>query len=103
MIWLIIGGMTLILFFNRYLFLEPRLPIRLNRRAKEFLGFAVPGMLTAICGPIIFVKDHRLDLSADNPYLLAGLCAIGLMLWSRNVLISVASSVGLFYLFRWWL
>jgi len=29
-IWLIIGGMTLILFFNRYLFLEPRLPIRLN-------------------------------------------------------------------------
>ena len=103
MIWLIIGGMTLILFFNRYLFLEPRLPIRLNRRVKEFLGFAVPEMLTAICGPIIFVKDHRLDLSADNPYLLAGLCAIGLMLWSRNVLISVASSVGLFYLFRWWL
>ena len=103
MIWTIIGGMTLILFFNRYLFLEPRLPIRLNRWVKEFLGFAVPGMLTAICGPIIFVKDHRLDLSADNPYLLAGLCAIGLMLWTRNVLLSVVLSVALFYLFRWWL
>ena len=72
MIWAIIGGMTLILFFNRYLFLEPRLPIRLNRGVKEFLGFAVPGLLTAICGPIIFVQDHQLVLSLDNPYLLAG-------------------------------
>jgi branched-subunit amino acid transport protein len=102
-IWAIIGGMTLILFFNRYLFLEPRLPIRLNRGVKEFLGFAVPGMLTAICGPIIFVKDRGLDLNPGNPYLLAGLCATGLMLWSRNVLLSVALSVALFYLFRWWL
>ena len=103
MIWAIIGGMTLILFFNRYLFLEPRLPIRLTRGVKEFLGFAVPGMLTAICGPIIFVKDRGLELSPGNPYLLAGLCATGLMLWSRNVLLSVALSAGLFYLFRWWL
>ncbi|WP_300728483.1 AzlD domain-containing protein [Pseudomonas sp.] len=103
MIWLIIAAMTLILFFNRYLFLEPRLPIRLNRGVKEFLGFAVPGMLTAICGPIIFIKDHTLDVSLTNPYLLAGLCAIGLMAWSRNVLLSVVSSVTLFYLFRAWL
>ena len=103
MIWIIIAGMTLILFFNRYLFLEPRLPIRLNRGVREFLGFAVPGMLTAICGPIIFVKNHEVDLSLGNPYLLAGLCAIGLMLWSRNVLLSVALSAALFYLFRWWL
>jgi len=103
MMWVIIVGMALILFFNRYLFLEPRLPIRLIRGVKEFLGFAVPGMLTAICGPIIFVKDRALNLSLDNPYLLAGLCAIGLMVWSRNVLLSVVSSVALFYLFRWWL
>ena len=103
MIWLIIGGMTLILFFNRYLFLEPRLPLRLNRGVREFLGFAVPGMLTAICGPIIFIKDRTLDLSLANPYLLAGLCAIGLMLRTRNVLLSVVLSVALFYLFRWWL
>ena len=103
MIFVMIVAMGLIVFFNRYLFIEPRLPVRLTRGAREFLGFAVPGMLTAICGPIIFVKDHRLDLSADNPYLLAGLCAIGLMLWSRNVLLSVALSMGLFYLFRWWL
>ena len=103
MMWVIILGMALILFFNRYLFLEPRLPIRLNRGVRDFLGFAVPGMLTAICGPIIFVQDGALNLSLLNPYLLAGLCAIGLMLWTRNVLLSVVLSVALFYLFRWWL
>ena len=101
MIWVIIGGMTLILFFYRYLFLEPRLPIRLNRRVKEFLGFAVPGMLTAICGPIIFLAEHKLNLSPTNPYLLAGICAVALMFWTRSVLTTVLSSMALFYLFRW--
>ena len=48
-------------------------------------------------------RTLAVDLSPGNPYLLAGLCTIGLMLWSRNVLLSVALSAGLFYLFRWWL
>jgi branched-subunit amino acid transport protein len=101
MIFVMILGMGLIVFFNRYLFLEPRLPVRLNRGAREFLGFAVPGMLTAICGPIIFMADHTLNLSLGNPYLLAGICAVGLMFWTRSVLITVLSSMALFYLFRW--
>lgn len=54
MIYIMIVVMGLAVFLNRYLFIEPRLPVRLNRGAREFLGFAVPGMLTAICGPIIF-------------------------------------------------
>ncbi|WP_017528096.1 AzlD domain-containing protein [Pseudomonas fluorescens] len=102
MIYLMIMAMGLVVFFNRYLFIEPRLPVRLNRGAREFLGFAVPGMLTAICGPIIFLPDHQLNLSPANPYLLAGICAIGLMYWTRSVLITVLLSMALFYLFRWW-
>ncbi|MBN2975567.1 AzlD domain-containing protein [Pseudomonas lactucae] len=102
MIYLMIVGMGLVVFFNRYLFIEPRLPVRLNRGAREFLGFAVPGMLTAICGPIIYLPDHQLNLSPANPYLLAGICAIGLMYWTRNVLMTVLLSMALFYLFRWW-
>ncbi|WLH66242.1 AzlD domain-containing protein [Pseudomonas sp. FP2309] len=102
MIYLMIVTMGLVVFLNRYLFIEPRLPVRLNRGAREFLGFAVPGMLTAICGPIIFLADHRLNLSPANPYLLAGVCAVGLMFWTRNVLLTVLLSMALFYLFRWW-
>ncbi len=103
MIYLMIVAMGLVVFFNRYLFIEPRLPVRLNRGAREFLGFAVPGMLTAICGPIIFLVDHHLNLSPTNPYLLAGLCAVGLMVWTRNVLLTVLLSMAVFYLLRWWL
>ncbi|UII74235.1 AzlD domain-containing protein [Pseudomonas sp. HN11] len=101
MIYIMIVAMGLVVFFNRYLFIEPRLPVRLNRGAREFLGFAVPGMLTAICGPIIFLADHHLNLSPANPYLLAGISAVGLMFWTRNVLVTVLLSMTLFYLFRW--
>ncbi|WP_353632548.1 AzlD domain-containing protein [Pseudomonas canadensis] len=101
MIYIMIVVMGLVVFFNRYLFIEPRLPVRLNRGAREFLGFAVPGMLTAICGPIIFLADHHLNLSPANPYLLAGISAVGLMYWTRNVLVTVLLSMALFYLFRW--
>ena len=101
MIYIMIVAMGLVVFFNRYLFIEPRLPVRLNRGAREFLGFAVPGMLTAICGPIIFLADHHLNLSPANPYLLAGISAVGLTYWTRNVLVTVLLSMALFYLFRW--
>ena len=102
MIYIMIVTMGLVVFLNRYLFIEPSLPVRLNRGAREFLGFAVPGMLTAICGPIIFLADHQhLNLSPTNPYLLAGICAVALMYWTRNVLLTVLLSMALFYLFRW--
>ena len=103
MIYIMIVAMGLVVFLNRYLFIEPRLPVRLNRGAREFLGFAVPGMLTAICGPIIFLADHKLNLSLGNPYLLAGVCAVALMFWTRNVLMTVLLSMAVFYLLRWWL
>lgn len=101
MIFVVIFGMGAILLFNRYLFLEPRLPVRLGQRARDFLGFAVPGMLTAIGGPIIFLPGHQLNLSLLNPYLLAAVCTVVLMLLTRRVLTSVVLSVALFYLLRW--
>ncbi|MBD9676020.1 AzlD domain-containing protein [Pseudomonas sp. PDM18] len=103
MAWAVIFGMGLIVFFNRYVFLEPRLPIRLGSNVRQFLGFAVPGMLTAICGPIVFLPEHQLNLRQDNPYLLGAIVAVALVLWTRNVLLSVLLSMGAFYLLRWWL
>ncbi|MGE1155445.1 AzlD domain-containing protein [Pseudomonas kitaguniensis] len=103
MIYGMIVLMGLVVFLNRYLFIEPRLPVRLNRGVREFLGFAVPGMLTAICGPIIFLAEHRLNVSLANPYMLAGICAVALMVYTRSVLITVLLSIAVFYLLRWWL
>ncbi|MGG5289529.1 AzlD domain-containing protein [Pseudomonas shirazensis] len=103
MIWLLIVGMGLLVFLNRYAFLEPRLPLRLSSNARQFLGFAVPGMLTAICGPIIFLPEHQLDLSLTNPYLLGSVVAVVLVLLTRSVLLSMLVSMLIFFLLRSWL
>ncbi|EKT4465625.1 AzlD domain-containing protein [Pseudomonas juntendi] len=103
MTWLLIFAMGLVVFLNRYAFLEPRLPLRLSSNARQFLGFAVPGMLTAICGPIIFLPGHQLDLSLANPYLLGSLVAIALVLLTRSVLLSMLASMAIFFLLRSWL
>ncbi|EKT4523190.1 AzlD domain-containing protein [Pseudomonas putida] len=103
MTWLLIFAMGLVVFLNRYAFLEPRLPLRLSSNARQFLGFAVPGMLTAICGPIIFLPGHQLDLSLANPYLLGSLVAIALVLLTRSVLLSMLASMVIFFLLRSWL
>ncbi|MDZ5602521.1 AzlD domain-containing protein [Pseudomonas sp. RP23018S] len=100
MIWLLIVAMGVVVFINRYAFLEPRLPLRLSANARQFLGFAVPGMLTAICGPIIFLPERELDLSLLNPYLLGALAAVVLMLWTRRVLLSMLLSLAIFFLLR---
>ncbi|ATR83657.1 AzlD domain-containing protein [Pseudomonas sp. FFUP_PS_473] len=103
MIFLLIVGMGLVVFLNRYAFLEPRLPLRLSSNARQFLGFAVPGMLTAICGPIIFMPDHQLDLNPANPYLVGSMVAVVLVLLTRNTLISMLLSMAFFFVFRWWM
>jgi len=100
MVWLVIALMSLILFMNRYIFLEPRLPLKLGRNLRDFLGFAVPGLLTAICAPIIFLPEGHLNLAPTNPYLLAGLFAVGVMIWKKNVLLTLGLSMAMFYLLR---
>lgn len=103
MTWLLIFAMGAVVFLNRYAFLEPRLPLRLSSNARQFLGFAVPGMLTAICGPIIFLPGHQLDLSLLNPYLLGAVAAVALVLLTRSVLLSMLVSMLIFFLLRSWL
>jgi len=103
MTWILIFAMGAIVLLHRSAFLEPRLPLRLSSNARQFLGFAVPGMLTAICGPIIFMPDHQLTLSLLNPYLLGSVVAIALVLLTRSVLLSMLVSMLVFFLLRSWL
>ena len=103
MVWAVIVGMGLLVFLNRYVFLEPRLPLRLSSNARQFLGFAVPGMLTAICGPIIFLPEKQLNLQWHNPYLLSALVAVGLVLFTCSTLLSMLVSMGFFFVLRAWL
>ena len=97
MIWLTIITMAALVFGSRYLFLEPKLPLRLCKNTLVFLSYSAPAVLTAIFEPIVFVREGQLDLSVDNSYLICALVAALLSYTTRNVLLTTVVSMGLFF------
>ncbi len=100
MSWLTLLSMAALVFISRYLFLEPRLPLRLGPRALHFLHYTSPAVLTAIWAPIVFSPHGKLDISMHNPYLLAALVAVALALTTGRVLLTTVASMALFFLLR---
>jgi len=100
MIWLTIVLMALVVFASRYLFLEPRLPLRLGKTASQLLEYAAPAILTAITTPIVFLPHGQLWLGFDSPYLVSALVAVLIALVSGRVLLTTLLSLGLFLLLK---
>ncbi|QYJ91926.1 AzlD domain-containing protein [Shewanella halotolerans] len=98
MIWLTMLAMTAVIFLSRYLFLEPKLPLRLSKNTLQFLGYSAPAVLTAIAAPILFVRDQQLAFTFDNSYLICGLVAVLLAYFTRNTLLTVLVSMALFFI-----
>lgn len=100
MIWLTILLMTVMVFSSRYLFLSPRLPLKLNADAQKLLSYSSPAVLTAIWAPIVFLQEGNLDISVHNPYLISAILA-ALIAWkTKNVLITAILSMTTFFLFK---
>lgn len=97
MIWLTLGLMAVIVFISRYLFLEPKLPIKLNEKTLQFLSYAAPAVLTAIAAPIVLVQEHTLNISMQNNYLIGAVIACLLAYFTRNTLLTVLVSMGIFF------
>ncbi|GLO63839.1 branched-chain amino acid ABC transporter [Vibrio sp. MACH09] len=100
MIMLSILAMAALVFISRYLFLEPRLPIRLNSKAQRLLAYSSPAVLTSIWGPIVFIQDDEVALSLTNPYLIGALVAAFLVWKTKNVLWTTIISMAVFLLFK---
>lgn len=98
MIWLTIILMTVIIFISRYIFIEPKLPLRLNSGMVKFLSYSAPAVLTAILAPIVFIQDNTLHLNLDNSYLIGAVFAVLLILLTRNTLLTAVLSMVLFFL-----
>ncbi|MDB1125496.1 AzlD domain-containing protein [Vibrio algarum] len=100
MILLSIFAMAGLVFFSRYLFLEPKLPIKLNHTTQRLLAYSSPAILTAIWAPIVFIRDGDLAISPTNPYLLGALFA-AVMVWkTKNVLWTTVVSMALFLILK---
>lgn len=100
MTMLSILAMAVLVFISRYLFLEPKLPVKLNNTTQRILAYSSPAILTAIWAPIVFIRDEELALTYTNPYLFGALFA-AVMVWkTKNVLWTTIVSMALFLLLK---
>lgn len=88
--------MALITFLTRYLFIHPKIPLRLNAKVVSFLSFSAPAVLTAIWVPIIFIREGELALSLTNPYIIAATVAVLLASKKVNIYLILLTSGALF-------
>ena len=104
MIWLLLFGMALITFVNRYLFFSAMIAYSPGPKFKRFLSYSSYAVLTAIWAPIIFHFDGQGELQlAGLDYLLAAAIA-GLLSFYRVASIAVVLiSTTLFFLLRFYL
>ncbi|MFB9135775.1 AzlD domain-containing protein [Vibrio sp. AK197] len=100
MILLAICLMAVIVFISRYLFLEPKLPIKLGTETHRLLNYSSPAVLSAIWAPIVFAPSGELDLSVSNPFLLGAVMA-ALIAWkTHNVLLTTVLSMTGFLIIK---
>jgi len=100
MTWFTLLAMAALVFVSRYIFLEPKLPIRLGPRILHFLHYTGPAVLTAIWAPIVFHQNGELNLEINNPYFIAAVVAAILAITTRNVLITTVLSMALFFMLK---
>ncbi|MCT7654559.1 AzlD domain-containing protein [Oceanimonas sp. NS1] len=97
MSWLLIFTLAGIVFINRYIFLDPRVPVSMPRVIREALDYSAPSLLTAICGPILIMENGTLRSFPDNPYLWGAVLAMLISLLIKNMLLAVMASLVAFY------
>ncbi|MEQ9885184.1 AzlD domain-containing protein [Pectobacterium zantedeschiae] len=98
MSWLLIFVLSGIVFFNRYIFLEPAVPVKIPVLLHRALKYSAPCLLTAICGPIILMEHGVIRTFPDNPYFLGAIVSIVISFFIRNIVIAVLLSMLAFYL-----
>ncbi|KML65133.1 AzlD domain-containing protein [Pectobacterium peruviense] len=98
MSWLLIFVLSGIVFFNRYIFLEPAVPVKIPVLLHRALKYSAPCLLTAICGPIILMEHGVIRAFPDNPYFLGAIVSIVISFFIRNIVIAVLLSMLAFYM-----
>jgi len=99
-IWLVmlLGGLITfaIRFSLIYLFGKFQVP----ETMRKALHYVPPAVLSAIIFPELFLHDGMLNLSFDNPRLLAGLVAIAIAWFTKNTLITIIAGMVVLFLLQ---
>lgn len=103
MTWTLLLSLALIVFINRYFFLEPKVDFKLPTLIGYMLQYSAPCLLTAICAPIVFFNGNALRSLPLDAYFLAAIICVILALISKKILINLALSLVCFYVLYYFL
>jgi branched-subunit amino acid transport protein len=99
---LLVLGMALVTFGVRYPILAYFGRIPLPAPVRRGLRFVPPAVLTALITPAMLIPAGRgLDISLQNPFLIAGFIAIGVAAWRKNLLWTILSGMLSLWAIQW--
>ena len=101
MSWLLLLGLAMIVFLNRYILLEPKVVVNLPRIFQKMLQYSAPCLLAAICAPIIFFNGDQLRLDLLDPYILSAILCVILALLSQRILMNLICCLLCFYVLHY--
>ena len=102
-IWLvmILGG--LITFAIRFVLIYLFGRFEIPETVRKALHYVPPAVLSAIIFPELFIRDDVLNLSFENYRMLAGLVAIFVAWFSKNILITILAGMVTLFLLQFFL
>ncbi len=88
--WGLIAGLAVISFVARAFFILPGSRLKLPLAVERVLRYSPAAALVAIIVPDVARIDGVVTLSFDNPRVVAGVVAVVVGAWSRNILLTIA-------------
>lgn len=98
--WMLVMGMAVVTFGARYPVLALVSRVGLPPGALNALRYVPPAVLAAIIAPAVFMPAGTLDVGIDNAYLVAGIAAVLVSWWRKNLLLTIGIGMAIFLAWR---
>lgn len=99
-IWLVIASLVIATFIARSSFWLVGHRITLPKRVQEALRYAPACALAAIIVPDLLLNNGQIQISIDNPRLIAGIAATAFFLVKRNMLLTIIFGMAVYTFIR---
>jgi len=99
-LWLTIAAAGACTWLLRLSFIEAWQWMSVPRWLDRALRYVPPAVLAALVVPALVRSGGTIDLSPDNLRLLAGIAAAAVAWYSRNVLLTLATGMGMLWLLQ---
>lgn len=98
---LVIAGMFIVTFGVRFVLFARAHKVVMPAFLDRALKFVPVAVLTSIIAPMVFVSNHQLNTSFDNPWLLGALVAFLVGLWKQQQLLTIVVGVVVFFVAKY--